>query len=84
MSSDTVIGKNNKGGLVTLVDRLSCYVLAGHIPSKHAGGVTAVIMRSLEPYEDQCHTLTFDNIKEFAEHESIAAGLQAAVSPHTH
>lgn len=77
---DTVIGKNYKDGLVTLADRLSRYVSAGHIPSKHPGDVTAVIMRLFEPYKDQCHTLTFDNVKEFVEHESIAAGLQAIVS----
>lgn len=76
---DTVIGKNHKGRLVTLADRLSRYVLAGHIPSKHAGGVIAVTMRLFEPYKDQCHIITFDNGKEFAEHESIVAGLQAAV-----
>ncbi|MDO8370196.1 MAG: hypothetical protein Q7S71_05790, partial [Candidatus Nitrotoga sp.] len=39
---DTVIGKNHKGGLVTLAERKSRYVLAGHIRSKHAEGVTAV------------------------------------------
>jgi IS30 family transposase len=32
-----------------------------------------------EPYKDQCHTITFDYGKEFAEHESIAAGLKVAV-----
>jgi len=76
---DTVIGKNHKGGLVTLAERKSRYVLAGHIRSKHADGVTAVITRLLSPHKDICHTITLDNGKEFAEHESIAAELQAAV-----
>ena len=31
------------------------------------------------PYKGKCQAITFDNCKEFAEHESIAAGLQAAV-----
>lgn len=31
-----MIGKNHKGGMVTLAERKSRYVLAGHIPSKHA------------------------------------------------
>lgn len=35
---DTVIGKNHEGGLVTLAERLSRYLLAGHIRSKHAAG----------------------------------------------
>lgn len=76
---DTVIGKNHKGGLVTLADRVSRYVLAGHIPSKHAGGVKATILRLLGQHKDQCHTITFDNGKEFAEHEEIAAKLQASI-----
>lgn len=76
---DTVIGKNHKGGLVTLAERKSRYVLAGHIRSKHADGVTAVATRLLMPHKDKCHTITFDNGKEFAGHESIAAELQASV-----
>ena len=76
---DTVIGKNHKGGLVTLAERKSRYVLAGHIASRHADGVTAVATRLLMPHKDNCHTLTLDNGKEFAGHESIAAELQASV-----
>ena len=76
---DTVIGKNHKGGLVTLAERKSRYVLAGHIRSKHAAGVTAVTTRLLNPHKNQCHTITFDNGKEFAEHESMATQLKADI-----
>jgi transposase, IS30 family len=76
---DTVIGKNQKGGLVTLAERVSRYVLAGSIPSRHAEGVAAVIKRLLIPHKDNCHTLTLDNGQEFASHEGIAAALQISV-----
>lgn len=76
---DTVIGKNHKGGLVTLAERKSRYVLAGHIRSKHAEGVTTVTTRLLMPHRDKCHTITFDNGKEFAEHEKMAAELEADI-----
>lgn len=76
---DTVIGKNHRGGLVTLAERKSRYVLAGHIRSKHADGVTAITTRLLTPFKDKCHTITFDNGKEFAEHERIAAELQTSI-----
>ena len=76
---DTVIGKNHKGGLVTLAERKSRYVLAGHIPTKHADGITAVITGLLAPYKDRCHTITFDNGKEFAEHEKVATELKADI-----
>lgn len=76
---DTVIGKNHKGGLVTLAERVSRYVLAGHIRSKHAAGVTAVTTRLLKPHKKKCHTITFDNGKEFAEHETLAAALETNI-----
>ena len=76
---DTVIGKNHRDGLVTLAERKSLYVLAGHIRSKHTDGVTSVTKRLLIPHKDKCHTITFDNGKEFAEHESIATELQVSI-----
>ena len=76
---DTVIGKNHRGGLVTLAERKSRYVLAGHIRSKHAYSVTTVTTSLLTPFKDKCHTITFDNGKEFAEHERIATELQTSI-----
>jgi IS30 family transposase len=76
---DTVIGKNQQGVVITLVDRASRFTLATKRHSKHAKGVTTSINRLLEPHREQCHTLTFDNGKEFAGHEAIAAHLQADV-----
>jgi IS30 family transposase len=76
---DTVIGKNHRGALVTLAERKSRYVLAAQVPGKHAPGVTAAVTRLLRPHKRKCHTVTFDNGKEFAEHETIAAELNADV-----
>ena len=76
---DTVIGKNHQGGLVTLAERKSRYVLAGPVRSKHAEGVTAKVNSLLRPHKHKCHTVTFDNGKEFAEHEIIAAELKADI-----
>lgn len=76
---DTVIGKNHRGVLVTLAERKSRYVLAAPLRSKQAEGVTTKITLLLRPHKDQCHTVTFDNGKEFAEHETIAAELKADI-----
>lgn len=76
---DTVIGKNHQGALVTLAERKSRYVLAAQVHGKHASGVTAAVTRLLRPHRGKCHTMTFDNGKEFAEHETIAAELNADV-----
>jgi len=76
---DTVIGKNHQGALVTLAERKSRYILAAQVPGKHAPGVTAAVTRLLRPHKGKCYTMTFDNGKEFAEHETIAAELDADV-----
>ena len=76
---DTVIGKNHKGVLVTLVERKSRYTLACQVASRHSPGVTEAVIALLRPHKRQCHTLTFDNGKEFAEHAFIAQCLSARV-----
>jgi IS30 family transposase len=76
---DTVIGKGHQGVLVTLVERKSRYTLAAPLNSRHSAGVTQAIIDLLRPHKTQCKTLTFDNGKEFAEHEFIAQCLQAKV-----
>nr|WP_239250713.1 IS30 family transposase [Candidatus Nitrotoga sp. M5] len=35
--------------------------------------------RLLTPYKDKCHSITFDNGKEFAEHEKMAVELKADI-----
>lgn len=76
---DTVIGKDHKGVLVTLVERKSRYTLAAQLDSRHSVGVTQAVIELLRPHRAQCKTLTFDNGKEFAEHEFIAQCLRAKV-----
>lgn len=76
---DTVIGKNHKGILLTLVERKSRYTLACQLDSRHSAGVTEAVIALLRPHKRQCHTLTFDNGKEFAEHVFMAQCLKARV-----
>lgn len=76
---DTVIGQNHQGALVTLVERKSRYTLACQVASRHSAGVTEAVIGLLRPHRRQCHTLTFDNGKEFAEHAFMAQCLNAKV-----
>jgi transposase, IS30 family len=76
---DTVIGSGRKGALVTLVERKSRYTLACQVASCHSTGVTEAVIALLRPHKSQCHTLTFDNGKEFAQHAFMAQCLQASV-----
>jgi len=76
---DTVIGQNHQGALVTIVDRVSKFTLIKKVDSKHADVVTAATIMLLKPYLDKTVTITADNGKEFAGHESITKHLNAAV-----
>jgi IS30 family transposase len=76
---DTVIGKNHQGALVTLVERKSKYTLIKRVDSKHADGVTAATIALLEAHKDHVQTITADNGKEFAGHQTISQALNAQV-----
>jgi IS30 family transposase len=76
---DTVIGQNHQGALVTIVDRVSKFTLIKKVDSKHAEVVTAATIILLQPYLDKTLTITADNGKEFAGHETIKEQLNADV-----
>jgi IS30 family transposase len=76
---DTVIGKGQQGALVTLVERKSRYTLARQVNAKQAGQVGNAVIELLRPHRVSCHTLTFDNGKEFSDHAFIESCLGAHV-----
>lgn len=73
---DTVIGKNHKGALVTIVERKTAFVLIMLVNKKTARSVSDAIIKKLSPYQKTaCFTLTSDNGLEFANHEDIKQAL---------
>lgn len=74
---DTMMGKNNKGAIVTAVDRKSKLVKLRKVKSKHAHEVAKALIEMLGNTGSKVHTLTADNGKEFAYHEKIATKLKA-------
>ena len=66
---DTVIGKNHKGALLTLVERKSLYVHIVHLGQTRTTAKTIscalACLRSSHAY-----SVTFDNGKEFSEHRA--------------
>jgi IS30 family transposase len=76
---DTVIGQSHQGALVTIVDRVSKFTLIKKVNSKHAEVVTKATIILLEPYLDKTLTITANNGKEFAGHETIKECLKADV-----
>jgi IS30 family transposase len=74
---DTVIGKDRKSVLVTVVDRASLYTACSRVLSRSAHVVCHAIIRLLRPFKERVKTLTFDNGSEFVKHERIAHALKA-------
>jgi len=76
---DTIIGKRHRGAIVSLVERKSRYTQLSLSKDKTAQQVRDHIIRSLKPIRKKVHTMTFDNGREFADHETIASQLNAKV-----
>lgn len=75
--ADTVIGKQGRAVLVTLVERKTRWSMIGKAPDRTAQKVRAVIVKRLLPFASDVKTLTYDNGKEFALHQEIDKELQS-------
>lgn len=71
--SDTVIGVNHTGMIVTHVDKASKYLLAGLAKNKTVQQINQVTMGLFEHIEQGFRkTMTFDNGREFCGHQTLA------------
>jgi IS30 family transposase len=74
--SDTVIGVNHTGMIVTHVDKASKFLLAGLAKNKTVQQINQVTMGLFEHIEQGFRkTMTFDNGREFCGHQKLADGL---------
>jgi len=76
---DTVIGKNHKSAIYTLVDRKSLYTVIVKLNGKNATELVDKTLKVLEPMSSKIHTITYDNGLEFAEHERMAKALDVDI-----
>ena len=75
--ADTLIGRNHKQAIVSLVERKSGFTLIRKVARKTAKEVGQAITSLLKPFRLKVLTITSDNGREFAHHETIAKQLQA-------
>jgi IS30 family transposase len=74
--SDTVIGANHTGIIVTHVDKASKFLLAGLAKNKTVQHINQVTMNLFEQVEATFRkTMTFDNGREFCGHQKLADAL---------
>jgi IS30 family transposase len=76
---DTIIGKEHKGAIVSMVDRHSKLTFLAKVDRKTAQEVKEALIQRLGDITDCVHTLTSDNGKEFTLHQEIAARLGATM-----
>lgn len=74
---DTIIGKNHKQALVTIVDRVSGLVKIKKVTHKTADMVEQATIALLRPVKMFVKTITSDNGKEFANHKAISKQLHS-------
>lgn len=75
--ADTIIGKNHRQAIVSVVERKSGFTLIEKVERKTAQAVSDAMIRLLKTHRRQVHTITSDNGREFAGHEAIAQHLQS-------
>lgn len=76
---DTIIGREHKGALLTLVERKSKFTLIRRLAKKQAHLVAEAAIDLLDPYEGKVVTITCDNGQEFAHHDSLKEQLHTEV-----
>ncbi len=77
---DTIVGKDGKGAIVTLVERNTSFVFAKKLPKgKDSEALAQAVITMLLPYIDKIRSITTDNGSEFADHLLIAKRLRTKI-----
>lgn len=74
---DTIIGRERKGGILSLVERRSRFCLLRRVPTKSPDTVAEAICERLLSVKDKVLTITSDNGLEFMRHQRIAKVMDA-------
>ncbi|MBA2440640.1 MAG: IS30 family transposase [Thermoleophilaceae bacterium] len=76
--ADTIIGQNHQQAILSLVERKSKLCLLKKVERNTAAEVEQAIAELLLPVAAQVYTITSDNGREFANHQSVEKKLKAA------
>ncbi len=73
---DTIIGKNHKGAILTIVERSTSFVMIRKLEDgKNAKSLSKQLIEMLLPYKNAVLSITSDNGCEFANHKTISKKL---------
>ncbi len=76
---DTVLDKHSTRVMVTILEHKTRFYVVKKLPSKSTDDVTKANIELLMPYKEHVHTITAENGREFAGHETFAKELEANV-----
>jgi len=77
---NTIIDKNHKSAILTLVERSCNYCIIGKLRyGKKAQELAKVVIELLSAHKDLVHMITADNGTEFACYKEIEKGLDAKI-----
>ena len=74
---DTIVGKDNKGAIVTIAERTTAFVLIAKLNGKNAQELAEAVVKLMMPFKDLVLSITSDNGTEFAMHAHISKKLGA-------
>lgn len=74
---DTIIGKNHKQAILSMVDRVSKFTLLKKLDAKNSEATMVALVDALDVHKSNVLTITSDNGVEFAKHELVASSLDA-------
>lgn len=74
---DTIIGKNHKQAVLSIVERVSKFTLLKKLEAKTSDATKVALTSALNAYQENIYTITSDNGSEFAQHEEISKILGA-------
>lgn len=73
---DTIVGKDGKGAIVTIVDRCTNFLMARKLPlGKNADALARAVCAMMLPYKGKARSIVTDNGSEFASHKAISGKL---------
>lgn len=73
---DTIVGLKQSSGIVSLVERVSCFARLQLVPTRQAHQVRNAVVGLLKNTNGPKHTITFDRGSEFAYYESVERELK--------
>ncbi len=74
---DTIIGAEQSGAIVSMVERTSKLTKLVKVSHKSAKKIEGALLKRLKPIKEFVYTLTADNGKEFANHQIVSSELEA-------